>query len=35
MKESVANEVTDGLKDAGVKFASFLPDSWLRLIYSV
>src|SRR6266498_1760616 len=34
MKESVANEVVEGLKDAGVKFASFLPDSWLRPIYS-
>ncbi len=34
MKDSVANEVMGGLKDAGVKFASFLPDSWLRPLYS-
>src|SRR5215467_1265016 len=34
MKDTVANEVIEGLKDAGVKFASFLPDSWLRPIYS-
>src|SRR6266404_6642682 len=33
MKETVANEVVEGLKDAGVKFASFLPDSWLKPIY--
>ena len=33
MKEAVANEVVEGLKDAGVKFASFLPDSWLKPIY--
>lgn len=34
MKESVANEVIEGLKDTEVKFASFLPDSWLKPIYS-
>src|SRR6201988_457316 len=34
MKEAVANEVVEGLKEAGVKFASFLPDSWLRPIYA-
>jgi len=34
MKESVAYEVVEGLNDAGVKFASFLPDSWLKPIYS-
>lgn len=33
MKESIANEVVEGLKEAGVKFASYLPDSWLRPIY--
>src|ERR687897_1632059 len=33
MKESVANEVIEGLKDAEVKFAAYLPDSWLRPIY--
>ena len=33
MKEAVANEVVEGLKDAGDKFASFLPDSWLKPIY--
>ena len=34
MTEKVTNEEVEGLKDAGVKFASFLPDSWLRPIYS-
>ena len=34
MKESVADEVIQGLKDAGVTFASFLPDSWLKPIYA-
>ncbi len=33
MKESVVNEVVDGLKEAGVKFVSYLPDSWLKKIY--
>lgn len=33
MKESVVQEVVEGLKEAGVKFASFLPDSWLKEIY--
>ena len=33
MKDSVANEVVEGLKEAGVKFASYLPDSWLKPIY--
>ena len=34
MKESTTNEVVEGLTEAGVKFASFLPDSWLKPIYS-
>ncbi len=33
MKESVTNEVVEGLKEAGVTFVSYLPDSWLRDIY--
>ncbi len=33
MKESVSNEVIDGLKDANVKFVSFLPDGWLKDVY--
>ena len=33
MKDSVVNEVIDGLKEAGVKFVSFLPDSWFKKIY--
>ncbi len=33
MKESVINEVIDGLKDANVKFVSFLPDGWLKDVY--
>src|ERR671931_644313 len=34
MKERIADEVVEGLNEAGVRFASFLPDSWLRPIYS-
>jgi sulfopyruvate decarboxylase subunit alpha len=34
VKDSVADEVIQGLKDAGVTFASFLPDSWLKPIYA-
>lgn len=33
MKESVINEVVGGLKEAGVKFVSFVPDSWFKHIY--
>ncbi len=33
MKQSVVNEVVEGLKEAGVKFVSFLPDGWLKEIY--
>ena len=33
MKDSVVNEVIDGLKEASVKFVSFLPDSWFKKIY--
>lgn len=33
MKDNVVNEVVEGLKEAGVRFVSFLPDSWFRKIY--
>ena len=33
MKESVVQEVVDGLKEAGVKFVSYLPDGWLKEVY--
>ena len=33
MKDSVVNEVIGGLKEAGVKFVSFLPYSWFKKIY--
>ena len=33
MRESAVNEVIGGLKDAGVRFVSFLPDSWFKEIY--
>jgi sulfopyruvate decarboxylase subunit alpha len=33
VKQSVVNEVVEGLKEAGVKFVSFLPDGWLKEIY--
>lgn len=33
MRESAVNEVIGGLKEAGVKFVSFLPDSWFKEIY--
>jgi sulfopyruvate decarboxylase subunit alpha len=33
VKDSVVNEVINGLKEAGVKFVSFLPDSWFKKIY--
>jgi len=33
VKDTVVNEVIDGLKEAGVKFVSFLPDSWFKKIY--
>jgi len=33
MKESVVQEVIGGLKEAGVRFVSFLPDSWFKEIY--
>jgi sulfopyruvate decarboxylase subunit alpha len=33
MRESTVNEVIGGLKDAGVRFVSFLPDSWFKEIY--
>src|SRR5262249_49835956 len=34
MKETTAIEVVEGLKGAGVKFASFMPDSWVKPIYA-
>lgn len=33
MRESAVNEVVEGLKEASVKFVSFLPDSWFKEIY--
>jgi sulfopyruvate decarboxylase subunit alpha len=33
VKDTVVNEVIRGLKEAGVKFVSFLPDSWFKKIY--
>ena len=33
MRESAVNEVIGGLKESGVKFVSFLPDSWFKEIY--
>ncbi len=33
MKDNVVNEVVEGLKETGVKFVSYLPDSWFRKIY--
>jgi sulfopyruvate decarboxylase subunit alpha len=33
VKDNVVVEIVEGLKEAGVKFVSYLPDGWLKEVY--